>query len=140
MRAKVVRSLLLHGIGKGDGGIRKQATDGGWLHYNHHRYYDPTIGRYITSDPIGLDGGINVFSYVGGNSINEIDFTGLLLWVEGAVEGEGGLGFHQSICVETHGFSLFTDVRIPRTCHYCPVKLSNKFYCLDIISSSNVQS
>ncbi len=24
------------------------------LHYNRHRYYDPTIGRYITQDPIGL--------------------------------------------------------------------------------------
>nr|WP_072308826.1 RHS repeat-associated core domain-containing protein [Hafnia alvei] len=26
------------------------------MHYNRHRYYDPTIGRYITQDPIGLRG------------------------------------------------------------------------------------
>ena len=33
------------------------------LHYNLHRYYDPTIGRYITQDPIGLRGGWNFYDY-----------------------------------------------------------------------------
>ena len=33
------------------------------LHYNYFRTYDPTTGRYIEGDPIGLDGGLNPVSY-----------------------------------------------------------------------------
>ncbi|MFY0582866.1 RHS repeat-associated core domain-containing protein [Cystobacter fuscus] len=33
------------------------------LHYNAFRYYDPDIGRFITEDPIGLNGGINLYQY-----------------------------------------------------------------------------
>jgi RHS repeat-associated protein len=47
------------------------------LYYNRHRDYDPTTGRYIQADPIGLDGGSNVYGYVGGNPVNDIDPLGL---------------------------------------------------------------
>ena len=33
------------------------------LHYNRYRYYDPDTGRYISQDPVGLNGGINLYRY-----------------------------------------------------------------------------
>ena len=33
------------------------------LHYNRFRYYDPDVGRFVGQDPIGLVGGINLYSY-----------------------------------------------------------------------------
>lgn len=47
------------------------------LHYNLNRYYDPHIGRYITKDPIGIDGGINQYSYADANPVVLSDEAGL---------------------------------------------------------------
>ena len=46
------------------------------LHYNRFRYYDPEIGRFVSQDPIGLDGGLNIYVYVK-NPVQWVDPSGL---------------------------------------------------------------
>jgi RHS repeat-associated protein len=44
-----------------------------------HRYYDPSAGRFLNRDPIGLAGGLNVYGYVKDNPANAIDPLGLCI-------------------------------------------------------------
>jgi RHS repeat-associated protein len=47
------------------------------LHYNYHRSYSATTGRYTQADPIGLDGGWNIFGYVDSDPLSDTDPLGL---------------------------------------------------------------
>jgi len=47
------------------------------LNFNYFRDYNPTLGRYIESDPLGLLAGINTYGYVNGNPLTIIDPLGL---------------------------------------------------------------
>ena len=48
------------------------------LYYMRARYYDPQLGRFVSEDPIGLAGGINVYVYAGDNPVNGRDPSGEL--------------------------------------------------------------
>jgi RHS repeat-associated protein len=63
------------------------------LHYNYHRSYSATTGRYTQSDPIGLDGGLNRFNYAESNPLSFTDSEGLISLgggVGGSLGGSSG--------------------------------------------------
>ena len=47
------------------------------LHYNWNRYYSPRLARYLSPDPIGLDGGLNLYVYANQNPLTFMDPLGL---------------------------------------------------------------
>ncbi|GAB4351248.1 MAG: hypothetical protein Kow0099_35260 [Candidatus Abyssubacteria bacterium] len=48
------------------------------LYYYRARFYDPRTGRFLTQDPIGHLGGVNLYAYVGNDGVNFIDPLGLI--------------------------------------------------------------
>ncbi len=59
------------------------------LHYNWHRYYDPRTGRYLSADPIGIEGGVNLFAVSKNNPINLYDKHGLFVEAPILTPGNG---------------------------------------------------
>ncbi len=59
------------------------------LHYNRFRFYDPALGRYISPDPIGIAGGLNLYQYAGNDPVNRADPTGL--WWKAALTIAAGV-------------------------------------------------
>ncbi|AEG01994.1 RHS repeat domain-containing protein [Methylomonas methanica] len=52
-------------------------AEGNNLYYMLARYYDADTGRFISEDPIGFEGGLNLYAYLGGNPIMAVDPLGL---------------------------------------------------------------
>jgi len=87
------------------------------LMYYRARWYDPTQGRFITEDPIGFEGGLNLYAYVENNPINFTDPFGLKVYrckrPLGGKPGDtnqrngpdiwGNPFYHEYVCVERDG-------------------------------------
>jgi hypothetical protein len=56
------------------------------------RDYDPSTGRYVESDPIGLKGGVSTYGYVGASPLMWKDTYGLVRWEGSAMPASTGIG------------------------------------------------
>ena len=57
------------------------------LNYNSARDYEPGTGRYIESDPVGLEGGLSTYSYANGDPLDAVDPSGLSHFFPGCNSG-----------------------------------------------------
>ena len=80
--------------------------DDGLTYYNRYRNYEPKSGRYLESDPIGLAGGLNTYTYAENNPNRFIDPDGL------AVLGAGTPGRERPV---RDAIDLFHPSRLDRT-------------------------
>lgn len=79
-------------------------------YYNLHRYYNPETGRYLTSDPIGLNGGLNTYGYAGQNPVQAVDPWGLLPQSSGGWSNTNRL---TGITYLHTNFDLLPEIEIP---------------------------
>jgi RHS repeat-associated protein len=74
------------------------------LYYFTRRYYDPSIGRFVTTDPLGVTDGVNMYGYAGANPIMFVDPSGLLAKNTGKNSFAHGLGAGWAL------YNSFTDI------------------------------
>ena len=67
------------------------------LHYDRARYLDPALGRFVSEDPLGLNGGINPYTFVGNDPINGSDPSGTRKICGPFKVVEEGIGEHLAI-------------------------------------------
>ena len=76
-----------------------------------HRHYDPQQGRFLTRDPLGYGGGINLYSYTANNPVNRLDPEGLATITVNFKPLMGAVGPY-------HGYLVITDTNAAHTQYF----------------------
>jgi RHS repeat-associated protein len=63
------------------GGDFRRSARRGYEHLYGYRWYDPLTGRWPSRDPIGEEGGVNLYGFVGNNGVEKVDVLGRQFYV-----------------------------------------------------------
>lgn len=80
-------------------GVAEEASG---LDFMRARYYDNSTGRFLATDPIGIQGGLNLYGYSQNNPVSYIDPNGELAWWAAPVLGFG-VGFGLNLAGQALG-------------------------------------
>lgn len=84
--------------------------------YNAFRDYDPGIGRYVESDPIGLQSGVNLYAYAKLNPISFFDPDGRAATGGGSQNPSGACSYYDQVCQATGGKCFYHCKTAPIIC------------------------
>ncbi len=97
------------------------------LYYNYHRYYSPGTGRYLRSDPIGLDGGLNLYIYVLNSPVNYIDPRGEDIFAVGSILI--GIGYLSDLAFQSYYKDQMLDSLQAEMDYYIKLRSKIDLYC-----------
>lgn len=98
----------------------KRYDEGTGLSYYGYRFYAPAVGRWLTRDPIGEAGGINLYGFVSNDPVNAVDPLGLY--------GNKDCSYYRKRCAAT-GNWYYCKIAI-RVCKYFPPDPGNWDECM----------
>lgn len=108
-------------------GARERDAETG-LYYHRARYYDPDVGRFISEDPIGLEGGINAYAYTANDPINRRDPAGMEWECKTekftAVDENGDEVEGEKVVCENNGGGDSSLDALAGECHVCALVLA----------------
>ena len=113
------------------------------LYYYRARYYNPKIGRFLQTDPVGYSAGINLYAYCSNNPINRTDPSGLFEFGKRALDGMPWIPVISNNPIDdalnaeiSHEQGFFEDNKEPNNIGFGPIgefkdDLKGKIYIFD---------
>ena len=101
---------------RGQFGVRIDSETG--LYMMQARYYDPTIGRFVSRDPAGADDAIGAYIYAQDNPVTQLDPSGAVVLIDGG--GSSGSSSSVSYCWVVTPWQLVVYFGVPKRWYLVP--------------------